>query len=304
MMKHRKWLASVVVVGAAVGSAWAAQYQAKPPTHDAMIFDDGSGGGSANASGKGPGFFAGADGGTRIKRSLIKFDLTAISTAATVTSVELTLIIGQIAGSGGMGCGMMCGPPNRTFSLYQVDYTNAWIEGDTGLTACPQMVGMMSIPFQIPCANMSGTGQGWPYAGCLGAGSGASCGSDVTWEYYNATGSNYWPGRGSASPPNQDFGSASFGSPTYGDHNAVAAVTFGNFIINDPMVFTGDTSMDNPGFTAMVQDWVTNPSHNNGMMIRAASLEGTAQSFIGWWSKDGAAANSNSNLEPQLIVNY
>jgi hypothetical protein len=41
------------------------------------------------------------------------------------------------------------------------------------------------------------------------------------------------------------------------------------------------------------------------MEIRAASLEGTTTSFIGWWTKEGASpAGSNNGLYPSMTVTY
>ena len=273
-------LATLSVAGTAIASS---PYTASQPTDDAMIFANSSGSDTGTASGKGPGMFAGADGGGGIKRSLVKFNLTAIPTTATVDTVELDLWIGQIAGSAGMGpgCGTMCTPASRTFSIYQIDYTHTWSEGLTGATACNSNTTI--------CASINGTGQGWPYTtACSGSGHDASCGNDVSWKYYffNNGAGNQW---GNA-PSNQDYGTGSFGSPSFGNHTAAGSWTFNNFLNNHDMQFTSDTLMNNPGFTAVVADWVHTPSHNNGMEIRAASLEGTATSFIGWWTKEGAVA--------------
>jgi hypothetical protein len=289
----------ISIVAVSATTAWATTVHLSP-TDDAMIFDDGSGSDSLNASGKGPGMFAGADGNTRKKRALVKFDTSGITAMTSLTSVELDLVIGQIAGSGGMGCGMSCNPPSRTFSFYQVDYTTTWIEGNTGLTAC----GTVGHPNTIRCAAMSGTGQGWPYYvanGCAGSGSGASCGNDVSWQYINADTPSSWH-HASGSPQDQDYGSGSFGNPTYGNGTAVASYTFSSFTIGNTMVFSSD-SMNQPGFLSMVQDWVDHPTHNNGMEIRAASLETTTQSFIGWWTHDGDDMNPGST-GPVLTINY
>ncbi len=243
------------------------------PTDDAMIFADSTGADTGNANGRGPGMFAGADGGKGIKRTMVKFDLSALSTSTTATQVELDLVIGQIAGSGGMGpgCGTSCTPPSRTFDLYVVSTSKTWHEGQTGATACGGGL----------CASIGGTGQGWSYTTC-------NC-DDVTWKYndYKSGSSSQWAN----SPTDQDYGSS------------VIAVTFNNFLNNATESFVG-TSGSNPNFLSAVQDWITNPTHNNGFEIRAPALEGTATSFIGWWTKDGATANSNSALSPVLTVTY
>ncbi len=268
------------------------------PTSDAMIFATSAGADTGSASGYGPGMFAGADGNSDIKRALVKFDVSSIPTTSTVSSIELDLTVGQIAGSG-HGCGTMCNPASRTFDIYEVDYTTSWSEGLTGKTACPN--GGMN--FQIPCAAMSGTGQGWPYQiTCHGLGSDADCGGDVSYEYIDyATPSSWHNYSGSK---NQDYGDGSFGSPNYGNHTAAATWTISSFNIGDVEMFTGDNMSNNTGFTAIVQDWVTHPTHNNGFEVRGPALESISTSFIGWWTKDGATANVNPALRPVLTVNY
>jgi hypothetical protein len=288
------WLMGFGTLVAVAGTASASSYTATAPTDDAMIFGTSAGADTGNASGKGPGMFAGADGMGNIKRSLVKFDITSVPTTSTVSGVTVTLVIGQIAGSGGMGsgCGTSCTPASRTFDFYEVDYTNTWGEGDTGLTACNSNT--------TECASMSGTGQGWPYASCGGYGAGASCGNDVTWKWFDYTSSGEW-GNG---PSNQDYGTGSFGSPDYGNHTAAGSWTFDDFLNNNTMTFTSDNVSNNTAWTAVVQDWVTTPAHNNGMLIRAPALESVDTSFIGWWTKDGAYENSMSGYNPTITVTY
>jgi hypothetical protein len=241
------------------------------PTDDAMIFATSAGVDTGNANGRGPGMFAGADGKGDIKRSMIKFDLSSVHTHATV--VELDLVIGQIAGSGGQGpgCGTSCTPPSRTFSIYVVSSSKTWHEGQTGATACGGGL----------CSSIGGTGQGWSYTTC-------NC-DDVTWKYndYKSSGASQWAN----SPSNQDYGSA------------VISVTFNNFLNNAIEAFVGSAG-SNVSFLNAVNNWIDNPSQNNGFEIRAPSLEGTATSFIGWWTKDGATANSNSALSPVLYLTF
>src|SRR5215468_12783089 len=70
-------------------------------TQDAMIFGTSGGADTGNASGKGPAMFAGADGGSNRKRSLVTFDLgTYIPGGVTIDVVRMDLILGQVAGSG------------------------------------------------------------------------------------------------------------------------------------------------------------------------------------------------------------
>ncbi len=262
------------------------------PTDDAMIF-----GTSAtppvdtgNASGMGPGMFAGADGGSSRKRSLVKFDLGTvadsgslgmdedpgdpITDADTIVEVDLMLVIGQIAGSGGGdmmgwmdpphmgggGCGTSCSPSSRTFSLYQV--TTDWNEGSTGLT-CSGMT----------CQSMSGTGQGWTHTS-----------GDVTWADAVYSGTGWTNG-----PNDQDYSSA------------INSTTFTDFTFQLGMDWVGSGTTD--PLVETVQAWANNSATNFGLEVKT-SLETTATSFIGWWTKDGAAANSNMQAAPHLYVYY
>ncbi len=45
------------------------------------------------------------------------------------------------------------------------------------------------------------------------------------------------------------------------------------------------------------------PSSYHGWLIKS-DLETTATSFLGWWTVDGATANSNSSLQPILHVEW
>jgi hypothetical protein len=53
-----------------------------------------------NAGGGGPGLFAGTNGGNSPRRALISFDLSSIPAGSTITDVQLTLTLGQVAGMG------------------------------------------------------------------------------------------------------------------------------------------------------------------------------------------------------------
>lgn len=86
--------------------------------HDTTIFQNNVN----NSSGGGPGLFAGTNGATSPRRALISFDLSSIPANATITDVQLTLTVGQIAGSGGSG-----GVSTRTIGLFAI--TSPWGEG-------------------------------------------------------------------------------------------------------------------------------------------------------------------------------
>ena len=300
LSKTLRTAAGLLVIAVGSSALASGSYTSPHPTDDAMIFATSSGVDTTNASGKGPGMFAGADGSSNIKRSLVRFDLAG-HIGGTPLTAQLDLVIGQIAGSGGMfGCGTMCTPPTRTFEIYEVDYTTAWAEGQTGATACPPSG---TPKFQQRCAAMSGTGQGWAYeTTCSGLGVDPSCSHDVGFQYIDYTNSTVW--QNYAGSKNQDFGTGSFGSPSYGNHTAAGSWTFSSFTIGNTMSFYGDGTT-NTGFLNMVKDWVATTAHNNGMMIREPALESTAVSFIGWYTQDGATMNgNNAALNPKLTVTW
>ncbi|HEY1812014.1 MAG TPA: hypothetical protein VGG74_06625 [Kofleriaceae bacterium] len=164
MINQLHLLASLTIVG--VSTAALAGTATIASEHDAMIFATESGSDTGNASGKGPGMFAGADGQQNIKRGLVEFDLSAYS-ADTLDNVTVSFVLGQVAGSG-MGGGYSYTP---TISLYTV--TTAWNEGNSGATACGGGL----------CSSMSGTGQGWSYTTC-------SCG-DTSWTYTDYSSSSW-----------------------------------------------------------------------------------------------------------------
>lgn len=235
------------------------------PSQDAMIFATSAGADTGNASGKGPGMFAGADGSSNMKRALILFNLSGIATSATVDTVTFSMVVGQVAGSGGGGGGGTY--PTRHIRLFKLSSANGlWHEGNT------QSPTSMSI---------GGTGQGASYTTC-------NC-NDVSWTNtnYHSPGAVSWVNLGT-----------DFNTPDVFD-NAITS-----FSVGTTNTFFGDRPNSIAlSFVATVQDWVTNPSHNQGFLIKS-DLETMPTSFIGWWTKDGAAANSNSALSPTIVVTY
>ncbi len=113
-----------------------------------------------NSNGGGPAFFAGTDGNNAVHRALLAFDLSSIPAGSTVTNVQLTLTLGQVASGG---------PASATISLYSL--TQNWGEGTAGSTA----------------AGIAGTGQGF----APGTG-------DATWNaaLYSATTPTLWAAAG------------------------------------------------------------------------------------------------------------
>jgi hypothetical protein len=79
---------------------------------------------------------------------------------------------------------------------------------------------------------------------------------------------------------------------------ASATSTFTNFTtLNAPFTWTG------AGMVADVQSWVDG-SPNYGWLLKSDNLESSPTSFLGFWTKDGAAANSNPNIAPSLTITY
>jgi len=81
-----------------------------------------------NSNGAGPALFAGTNGMNSPRRGLIGFDIAGnIPAGATIDSVQLTLFLAQVAGSGAGGSG---DPTPRTIELHAL--TADWGEGTTG----------------------------------------------------------------------------------------------------------------------------------------------------------------------------
>lgn len=221
-------------------------------TKDAMIFGTSGDADTGNASGKGPAMFAGADGQSNKKRSLVTFDLASagIPSNATIVSVVMTLYIGQIAGSGGGGAPGSY--PSRTIRVYHVN--NTWGEGPSGSPTNP---------------NVGGTGQG--YAIQTG---------DSSWTYRFYSGTS-WSTLGA------DFVATPIASSTF----------TAPFALFQPLTWSS------AGMVADVQSWLSTPSSHNGWLIKS-DLETSPTSFLGFWTKDGAAANSNPAIAPKLEITY
>ncbi|MDY0748680.1 DNRLRE domain-containing protein [Paucibacter sp. R3-3] len=122
------------------------------PSKDATIYGASMNQGLPNSSGQdlfnhsngaGPGIFAGGNGQLAPHRALIEFDIaSALPAGAVITSAQLTMHIGIVAGSGGAP-GLGDQTP-RTMDLFRL--TRDWGEGTTGANA----------------TTVGGTGQGFP----------------------------------------------------------------------------------------------------------------------------------------------
>lgn len=121
-----------------------------------------------NASGGGPGLFAGTNGTDSPRRALIEFNIAgAIPAGSTIDSVQLTLFLNQVAGSGGGG-GSGSGA-SSTINLFKM--SKDWGEG-TVQTQSP------------PTDSLGGQGQG-----------AAANAGDATWNA-NFFGTSTWTNPG------------------------------------------------------------------------------------------------------------
>jgi hypothetical protein len=100
---------------------------------DTMIFQNNVNNGAGGA----PGLLAGTNSQPSIRRGMIAFDPSAIPANATITDVQLRLVIGQIAGSGGGGGGG--GFSNPSIELHKLLVT--WGEANTGASTSASLGG-------------------------------------------------------------------------------------------------------------------------------------------------------------------
>jgi hypothetical protein len=112
----------------------------------------------SNGAGGAPGLFAGTDSNITVRRGLIAFDVSTIPSNATITDVQLRLVVGQAAGGGSF--------PNPIISLHKL--LVPWGEANTGASNA---------------SNLSGIGQG-----------SAALDGDATWlsRVYNQSPPQLW----------------------------------------------------------------------------------------------------------------
>lgn len=143
------------------------------------------------------------------------------------------------------------------------DVAQSWSEGSSGSPTS---------------SSLSGTGQGFPRGN-----------GDATWDYSNfntdSAMASKWQSGGT------DLHGGNF-SPTES-----ASASFSTFTPGS--TFTWSSA----GMAADVQDWLDNPSNNNGWLLKNDE-EGIRQSLLGFWSKDGAAAVGDAALAPKLDIVY
>jgi hypothetical protein len=143
------------------------------------------------------------------------------------------------------------------------DVAQSWSEGSSGSPTS---------------SSLSGTGQGFPRGN-----------GDTTWDYSNfntdPTVAAKWQSSGT------ELHGGNF-SPTES-----ASASFSTFNLGTTLTWSS------AAMTADVQDWLDNPSNNNGWLLKNDE-EGIRQSFIGFWSKDGAAAVGDAAVAPKLDIVY
>ena len=85
-----------------------------------------------------------------------------------------------------------------------------------------------------------------------------------------------------------------------GDFNAteIASSTF-----SSPFTVGQSCTWSSGGMVTDVQNWLSSPSGYHGWLIKS-DLETMPTSFLGYWTKDGATANSYPNLRPKLTITY
>lgn len=139
MQRLIRGVASAVMMAVTLPSPVSADIITIGALMDATIYS----GNVNNSDGANPGLFVGTNGQGFAHRGLIEFDVAGnVPAGSTITDVQLTLTLGQVAGSMGMP-GQGDQTP-RTISLYAL--TDSWGEGTTGSDH----------------ATIGGTGEGFP----------------------------------------------------------------------------------------------------------------------------------------------
>ena len=153
---------------------------------------------------------------------------------------------------------------DRLFGLY--DNLQAWTEGPSARTTA---------------AGVGGTGQGKPRQ--IG---------DVTWDYAsfntNSSLAVLW---NSGNSHGGNF------SSTESDQLDVPSTTA--LGVGDAFIFASSS-----GLVADLQNWLDDPSSNDGWMLKSDNLELTATSFIGFWTRDALGEGNTTAVAPFITVTY
>ncbi len=247
-------------------ASWAVQISLQA-NKDATIFENAfqSGdNGATNSNGAGPGMFAGSNSNQSPRRGLLSFDLSSIPTGSTITSAQVQLTVGQIAGSGGSGTGG--DQITRTIDLFKLN--TDWGQGTTGSTS----------------TSIGGTGQGFP--GNPG---------DATWTD-NKLGQSQWttPGAlgnttGVASASAQIQGGLAVG----GAQNQTFSWGSTPQLVADVQSWLNTPSI-NFGWLVKNVDEVDNPA--------TPSINEGFQTFRAFYTKEGEALGLGTG--PRLLLDY
>ena len=153
---------------------------------------------------------------------------------------------------------------DRKFGLY--DLLQPWTEGTSGSPTT---------------SNIGGSGQGYAHVN-----------GDVTWTdaTYNSNSALAIPWGTAANPI--------LGGNFSSTESALLDVPIGFSLVNG-----GGYSWSSAGMVSDIQGWIDG-TQNDGWMLKSDNLEGTHQSFLGFWTKDGAVADGNTALTPTLTVTY
>lgn len=241
-------------------------------SQDAMIFGTSANADTGNASGKGPALFAGADGSSNKKRSLLEFNVaSAIPAGATITDVTLTLTIGQVAGSGGGSGGSGATITSRNYSLH--DNLQQWGEGNSGSPTS---------------TTLGGTGQGY-----------ARVNGDSTWDYafYNSN-----PAQATTWAGGQHGGNfAPINSGTLTITNGAANSSY-SFLSTTGLVADVQSWLDSPSTNF---GWMLKSDTGITSTGATVDLESTPTSFLGFYSREGAISVTGSAANaPTLTITY
>lgn len=85
-----------------------------------------------------------------------------------------------------------------------------------------------------------------------------------------------------------------------GNINATASASS---TFSSPFVLNQAYTWSSAGMVTDVGAWVSGSSTNYGWLVKS-DLETSPTSFLGYWSRDGAAANSNPAIAPKLTIVY
>jgi hypothetical protein len=242
----------------------------------------------------------------------------ASATVVTVPALQDATIFGTSAGAdtgnaSGKGPAMFVGADgssNRKRSLIEFDVASANIPANATITGVTMTLYLAQV---AGSGGSSGGGsypsrtigaydllQSWgeggsgsptsPGVGGSGQGYARQAG-DSTWDYafYN--------------PADLSSGKWTNGTTNlYGGNfaaTASATSTFTSFsALNVPFTWSS------AGMVADVQAWVGGTSPNDGWLLKSDNLEDSPTSFLGFWTKDGAAANNNPGIAPSLTITY